>query len=87
MERAMQAKGPSYSRDSSLQRLFVDSYLGAGLELALSREQANYLLNVLRLKAGSPVLVFNGRDGEWRAELAIDGRKSARLVPVATRAA
>jgi 16S rRNA (uracil1498-N3)-methyltransferase len=78
----MQAKASSNARDPSLQRLFIDHPLSVGQDMSLSREHANYLLNVLRLKAHSPVLVFNGRDGEWRAELAIDGRKSARLVPV-----
>ena len=39
----------------------------AGSEVALDRDQANYLLNVLRLKRGDAVLLFNGRDGEWQA--------------------
>jgi 16S rRNA (uracil1498-N3)-methyltransferase len=54
-------------------RLFVDAPLAAGAGLALDRDQANYLGNVLRLAAGDTVLLFNGRDGEWRARLA--GRK------------
>lgn len=70
------------SRDPTLQRLYVEHALVAGGEVLVSREHANYLLNVLRMKAGSPLLVFNGSDGEWRAELAVDGRKSARLVPM-----
>lgn len=60
-------------------RLFVDGALVAGGVLPLAREQANYLLNVLRLKEGDTVLVFNGRDGEWRAAIAPAGRKSAVL--------
>ena len=39
---------------------------------------ANYLVNVLRLKPGAHVLVFNGRDGEWRAGLAAAGKKTVR---------
>ena len=54
-------------------RLYVDAPLGEGRTVALEREQSNYLGNVLRLAAGDSVLVFNGRDGEWRA--AISGRK------------
>ncbi len=54
-------------------RLFVDAPLAAGAGLALDRDQTNYLGNVLRLAAGDTVLLFNGRDGEWRATLA--GRK------------
>ncbi|HSO46488.1 MAG TPA: 16S rRNA (uracil(1498)-N(3))-methyltransferase, partial [Rhizobiaceae bacterium] len=38
-----------------------------------------YLLNVLRLKEGDGVLLFNGRDGEWLANVAPAGRKSAAL--------
>ena len=65
--------------DFAAQRLFVDAPLTKSARIALSREQANYLLNVLRLDAGDSVIVFNGRDGEWRAVLADTGRKSASL--------
>ena len=54
-------------------RLFVDAALAAGETVALGRGQSNYLGNVLRLSEGDVILVFNGRDGEWRA--AIGGRK------------
>ena len=60
-------------------RLFLDVPLSAGAEVPLEREQANYLLNVLRLKPGGNVLVFNGREGEWHARLAASGRKGAKL--------
>ena len=60
-------------------RLFVEAVLAEGGEVALEREQANYLLNVLRLKPGGDVLVFNGREGEWRARLAASGKKGAKL--------
>lgn len=69
--------------DFNAPRLFVDAPLQAGARIALDRGQANYLLNVLRLKAGESVLIFNGRDGEWRAEVAVEGRKAADLVCVA----
>lgn len=62
-----------------LQRLFIDAPLSQDGRLALSREHANYLMNVLRLKDGASVLVFNGRDGEWCAELMSEGRKKASL--------
>jgi 16S rRNA (uracil1498-N3)-methyltransferase len=54
-------------------RLFVASPLQEGARIELERNQSNYLGNVLRLSAGDSILVFNGRDGEWRA--AIEGRK------------
>jgi 16S rRNA (uracil1498-N3)-methyltransferase len=58
-------------------RLFLDQSLTDGATLSLEAAQANYLMNVLRLKAGASALVFNGRDGEWRAELAATGKKKA----------
>jgi 16S rRNA (uracil1498-N3)-methyltransferase len=60
-------------------RLFVEQPLAEGTTLGLEAAQANYLINVLRLKAGASVLVFNGRDGEWRAELAAAGKRKAAL--------
>ncbi|WP_024514128.1 16S rRNA (uracil(1498)-N(3))-methyltransferase [Bradyrhizobium sp. Tv2a-2] len=54
-------------------RLFVDAELRPGVAVALERDQSNYLGNVLRLAAGASILTFNGRDGEWQAEIA--GRK------------
>lgn len=65
--------------DFARHRLFLDSPFTAGGRLPLEREQANYLLNVLRLRAGETVLVFNGRDGEWLAAVAAEGRKQASL--------
>ncbi|NEU97630.1 16S rRNA (uracil(1498)-N(3))-methyltransferase [Bradyrhizobium uaiense] len=64
-------------------RLFVDAPLGAGATVPLERDQSNYLGNVLRLNAGDTVLVFNGRDGEWRA--AISGRKRADTLTIAAQ--
>ncbi|MCO5130708.1 MAG: 16S rRNA (uracil(1498)-N(3))-methyltransferase [Xanthobacteraceae bacterium] len=63
-------------------RLFVDAPLSAGAGVALERGPANYLGNVLRLGAGDAVLVFNGRDGEWRAVIA-GGKRADRLDIVA----
>src|SRR5215468_1985032 len=54
-------------------RLFVDASLSEGASVTLDRGQANYLGNVLRLSSGARILAFNGRDGEWQAE--ITGRK------------
>ena len=63
-------------------RLFVDAPLSAGARIALERGQANYLGNVLRLGAGGAILVFNGRDGEWRAAIG-GGKRPDRLEVVA----
>jgi 16S rRNA (uracil1498-N3)-methyltransferase len=68
---------PRYEFDAP--RLFVDQPLQAGGEFALAREQANYLVNVLRLGQNDTILVFNGLDGEWRARLARPSPKTAIL--------
>lgn len=65
--------------DFSSHRLCVDSALAAGARVLLGREQANYLLNVLRLGEGAGLLVFNGRDGEWQARIHGGTRKAPEL--------
>ena len=60
-------------------RLFIDAPLSSGGQAGLDNGQANYLLNVLRLPNGAQILVFNGKDGEFRARLMLAGRKSASL--------
>jgi 16S rRNA (uracil1498-N3)-methyltransferase len=65
--------------DFNAQRLFVEADLIEGAAVVCTPAQANYLRNVLRLKPGDAVLAFNGRDGEWRAELADSGRRAVVL--------
>lgn len=63
--------------DFSAPRLLVEPDLCGGASLPLDKPQQNYLCNVLRLKQGEAVLVFNGRDGEWRARLAEGASRKA----------
>lgn len=67
---------------SATPRLFVTPDLVHGNAIALDDEQSNYLLRVLRLSVGAPVRVFNGRDGEWAAEIGAVQGKRASLLPV-----
>ena len=60
-------------------RLYIDAALAQGSRVALDPAQANYLRNVLRLRPGDPVLVFNGHDGEWAAALAEAGKRALAL--------
>ena len=66
-------------------RLFIDAPLSDGALLDLDRDQAHYLVNVMRRKPGDGVRLFNGRDGEWRAEVASADRKRASLQIVQQR--
>jgi 16S rRNA (uracil1498-N3)-methyltransferase len=65
--------------DPTSQRLFVAGALDGSGEIPCTPEQANYLLNVLRMKPGDTLLVFNGRDGEWRARLEPKSKKTCAL--------
>ena len=60
-------------------RLFVSADLSKGQQIALERDQAHYLLTVMRLKDGAEILVFNGRDGEWTGLLHQLSRKICSL--------
>lgn len=62
-----------------MQRIFCDKPLRAGENLEPAADQSHYLLNVLRLRAGAEILVFNGQDGEWRATVEPIGRKKVTL--------
>jgi 16S rRNA (uracil1498-N3)-methyltransferase len=65
-----------------MQRLYVTDGLAAGRTIGASREQSHYLINVLRMREGAELLVFNGRDGEWLARVAPAGKKAVALSPV-----
>lgn len=64
-------------------RLYVEHPLGQGQSVVLSREQAHYLFGVMRLSVGAAILLFNGTDGEWRAEVAEAGKRRGVLTCVA----
>jgi 16S rRNA (uracil1498-N3)-methyltransferase len=60
-------------------RLHVPDDLAAGADVAPSPEQGRYLVTVMRLAIGAELLLFNGRDGEWRATLVEAGKRVCRL--------
>jgi 16S rRNA (uracil1498-N3)-methyltransferase len=51
-------------------RLHVPQPLASTAAVAPTLDQSRYLTQVMRLKAGDELLVFNGRDGEWRCSIA-----------------
>jgi 16S rRNA (uracil1498-N3)-methyltransferase len=60
-------------------RLHVAADLGPVREVALAREQAHYLFGVMRRGPGDEVRLFNGRDGEWLAEIVAADRRGGLL--------
>lgn len=66
-------------------RLYVVDDLFVGAALMLDKDQTHYLINVLRMAPGQGerVLLFNGRDGEWAAEISEASRKTTHLIVTA----
>ena len=62
-----------------LQRLFLNHPLIAESLVNLDDRQSHYLSNVLRMKQGDKVLLFNGCDGEWLAEITEIRKKQVTL--------
>ena len=60
-------------------RLHISGPLAPGAEVSLASEQVHYLRNVMRLAVGDPILVFNGRDGEWQARVVEIEKRRGRL--------
>ena len=60
-------------------RLYVEHALAPGALVTLDAGQTHYLLHVMRLALRAPVILFNGRDGEWQAELCATTKRTATL--------
>lgn len=60
-------------------RLYIPHDLSAGAELALDHSQSHYLASVMRQGVGDGVMLFNGRDGEWRATITAVTRRAVGL--------
>jgi len=60
-------------------RLYVEQPLGQGQSVPLTREQAHYLFGVMRQSVGAQIALFNGRDGEWLAEVSEAGKRGGVL--------
>lgn len=52
-----------------LNRIFCDGPLSSGSELSLPAAGAYHVARVLRLRAGAPLVVFDGSGGEYQAEI------------------
>src|SRR5258708_944863 len=60
-------------------RLFVEQPLGESARVTLGAAQAHYLLHVIGAHVGDRASLFNGRDGEWLAEIAEATRRDCLL--------
>ncbi|MBA4012618.1 MAG: 16S rRNA (uracil(1498)-N(3))-methyltransferase [Phenylobacterium sp.] len=64
-------------------RLHVAPDIAQDVALGLDHGQSHYLTSVMRRAVGDEVLVFNGRDGEWRAAIEVAGKRGVILRPTA----
>lgn len=62
-----------------ISRLFVEHALAGNSVITLESDAAHYLRNVLRLKKGFLLTVFNGKGGEYAATVAEASRKFVSL--------
>jgi 16S rRNA (uracil1498-N3)-methyltransferase len=60
-------------------RLFVTASLADGAAVELGQEQAHYVKNVMRLKEGDALALFNGSEGEFGARIESFAKRAARL--------
>ncbi len=61
-------------------RLFINSnQLNSGQVIKITNGQFDYLIKVMRGKIGDEILVFNGKDGEFLAEISSIGKKDCQL--------
>ena len=61
---------------SSKVRLFFSKELKANLQSNLSVEQSHYIKNVMRLKPGDTISLFNSENGEWSAKIVNHNKES-----------
>lgn len=63
-------------------RLYVPQDLRQGVALALSSDQAHYVMTVMRLGTGDHVRLFCAEHGEWRARIDPQGKKKVSVIPL-----
>ena len=63
-------------------RLYVGGEFSAGEEIALPVAQSHYLAIVMRVKTSDKISVFNGKDGQWLAEIVEVSKKSVAITPL-----
>ena len=60
-------------------RIYLDKKLNLGLDLILEKEDAHYLNNVMRLREGDNIFLFNSKDGEFMAEIISSNKNNIKV--------
>ena len=61
-------------------RLFMEDDLSEQMVILPDEKKTHYLLHVMRCREGDDLLLFNGRDGEYKAEISFSGKKKIELI-------
>jgi 16S rRNA (uracil1498-N3)-methyltransferase len=69
---------PSWPSHST-PRLFIDEQLAEGRDVQVTGPSAHYLLNVMRLREGALVKLFDDRTGEYLAKISNAGKRDLVL--------
>ncbi len=69
-------------RKHNLIRLYCDTPIQQNVLISLPAHQAHYLSSVMRKDVADSILIFNGKDGQWRAEISSLGKKSCDIIPL-----
>jgi len=60
-------------------RIYLDKKLNLDLDLILEKEDAHYLMNVMRLRVRDNVFLFNSKDGEFKGEIISSDKKNTKV--------
>ena len=60
-------------------RIFLSERLEENNKIALGKDQSHYISNVMRLKSGDELLLFNGIDGEFLGKVAGSEKKQTTI--------
>ena len=60
-------------------RIYLDKKLNVSMDLVLEKEDAHYLKNVMRLREGDNVFLFNSKDGEFKGEIISSDKKNIKI--------
>ena len=60
-------------------RIYLDKKLNLDLDFILEKEDAHYLMNVMRLREGDNVFLFNSKDGEFKGEIISSDKKNTKV--------
>ena len=60
-------------------RIYLDKKLNLDLVLILEKEDAHYLTNVMRLREGDNVFLFNSKNGEFKGEIISSDKKNTKV--------